>query len=868
MKIKITFPKIKMGIKSLVISILTSTTLLAQPVTTVTGNPTYTIALSTSTTTPANIKGAAHYLVTNSGTNYLNHAIQTALNAGYKKIYIEEGEYQVTASINIYNSNNRNLLSGITIEGSGANTIIKPAQNVTINHIFNFGVFQLASPLLFTNTYCENNILRNITLNLNSSTKTGIRIGGRGQFNIIENIWIVNAMPADTETYTARYVSSKEIVDNTIVNRETSITATVAKGPGAIYIDLPIFMSSGGQIQPIVPITSSNPDGLALEADYNKFNNIVIRNCNIGISFNFNLHPTNSNIFSVFNANTFTNFTIDKFKTGIDFGPIAARCDQNLFDTFTMQPDKVINQFVFRRVHGSKNIIANINTFDWAATSPSIFMFEISNTSKDLTIENSNLRATGNNINNTSYIRDQGTGTKLINNNDVNGYTNNILRGVKDFTVFGQNFHVPSENDFQATNFNTIDFDDTRNYIGARFGAISGYTNRFWVRNKNIVVGQMNLNGTANELNNISSIELYGKLKWQPDVNFGTPEGPNKYVLSNSDTSCGVQWTKVSDLLSNSTWNHIAARNINMNGLAITNANNTATTATNTANTTPGIRLDSEGNVRIGTAAPTTYNGYNNKPKLKIDGDIEVNQGIFTTNGLPDGSTFTDGGERNDKCVVLSAGSIIGNGSGYNKTRMLNYYDFPASNLNPKSISFFGIEDRNDMGRYRMIAETNGYTELGMLNKNQQHIFKILEDGSDNINLTLPKPNSAVAIGTSSFSFPTDVTSANDGNYKLVVNGKIRGTGLKLTTSYWSDFVFAKGYQLPTLQEVEKHINEKGHLPNIPSEKEVLEKGVDMLEMATLQMQKIEELTLYIIEQNKKIEQLEQKINSIQTQKK
>ena len=150
--------------------------------------------------------------------------------------------------------------------------------------------------------------------------------------------------------------------------------------------------------------------------------------------------------------------------------------------------------------------------------------------------------------------------------------------------------------------------------------------------------------------------------------------------------------------------------------------------------------------------------------------------------------------------------------------------------------------------------------------RNQSPYFFVREDGNDNVILTMQKENSAVAIGTSTFGYPTDVTATNDGNYKLVVNGKIRGTGLKLTTAYWSDFVFAKDYQLPTLQAVEQHIIEKGHLPNIPSEKEVVEKGVDMLEMTKLQMQKIEELTLYIIEQNKKIEVLEAKVQKLEKQ--
>ncbi|MNG14892.1 hypothetical protein D3C84_986840 [compost metagenome] len=61
---------------------------------------------------------------------------------------------------------------------------------------------------------------------------------------------------------------------------------------------------------------------------------------------------------------------------------------------------------------------------------------------------------------------------------------------------------------------------------------------------------------------------------------------------------------------------------------------------------------------------------------------------------------------------------------------------------------------------------------------------------------------------------------------------------------------------MPTLQEVEKHINEKGHLENIPSEEEVLENGINLGEMNAKLLQKIEELTLYTIEQNKQIKQL------------
>ncbi|WP_255462922.1 hypothetical protein [Flavobacterium sp. LPB0248] len=102
---------------------------------------------------------------------------------------------------------------------------------------------------------------------------------------------------------------------------------------------------------------------------------------------------------------------------------------------------------------------------------------------------------------------------------------------------------------------------------------------------------------------------------------------------------------------------------------------------------------------------------------------------------------------------------------------------------------------------------------------------------------------------------------------KLDVKGTIHSQEVKVDMLDWSDFVFKKGYNLPTLKEVEKHIEEKGHLENIPSEKEVIENGINLGEINAKLLQKIEELTLYVIEQNKKIEKLQEentKINDLE----
>ena len=98
--------------------------------------------------------------------------------------------------------------------------------------------------------------------------------------------------------------------------------------------------------------------------------------------------------------------------------------------------------------------------------------------------------------------------------------------------------------------------------------------------------------------------------------------------------------------------------------------------------------------------------------------------------------------------------------------------------------------------------------------------------------------------------------------YKLAVNGTIRAKEIKVDSD-WADFVFKKDYKLPTLKEVETHINENGTLPGIPSEAEVKANGVNLAETNALLLQKIEELTLYIIQQEKRMESMEAEIKSI-----
>ncbi len=100
--------------------------------------------------------------------------------------------------------------------------------------------------------------------------------------------------------------------------------------------------------------------------------------------------------------------------------------------------------------------------------------------------------------------------------------------------------------------------------------------------------------------------------------------------------------------------------------------------------------------------------------------------------------------------------------------------------------------------------------------------------------------------------------------YKLGVKGKIAAEEVKVALyTNWPDYVFEKDYKLPSLEEVENHITKNGHLQNIPSAKEVEENGIHLGEMNAKLLQKIEELTLYMIEQNKKTELLSKEVESL-----
>ena len=95
----------------------------------------------------------------------------------------------------------------------------------------------------------------------------------------------------------------------------------------------------------------------------------------------------------------------------------------------------------------------------------------------------------------------------------------------------------------------------------------------------------------------------------------------------------------------------------------------------------------------------------------------------------------------------------------------------------------------------------------------------------------------------------------------LDVRGTIQANDIKVVVVQGADFVFNKDYKLRDLSEVEAFVKENNHLPEIQSEKDMQVNGVSMNELQIKLLQKVEELTLYVIQQNKRIEELEGALN-------
>ncbi len=147
--------------------------------------------------------------------------------------------------------------------------------------------------------------------------------------------------------------------------------------------------------------------------------------------------------------------------------------------------------------------------------------------------------------------------------------------------------------------------------------------------------------------------------------------------------------------------------------------------------------------------------------------------------------------------------------------------------------------------------DSGGVGRTGFIIQNPDGALRLLTDSTDRFRVSA---NGDVGIGTTT------------PGHKLEVNGTVRATSFISDTTTYADFVFDEDYDLPSLSEVEAHIDEHGHLPDIPSEAEAMAHGIDLAAMQVKLLQKIEELTLHQIAQEKRLNAQSQRIEALETE--
>jgi trimeric autotransporter adhesin len=275
-----------------------------------------------------------------------------------------------------------------------------------------------------------------------------------------------------------------------------------------------------------------------------------------------------------------------------------------------------------------------------------------------------------------------------------------------------------------------------------------------------------------------------------------------------------------------------------------------------------GFPISGNGNTFVGedtggtTGTECTYLGI--KSGAYANGSNNIYIGAYTGVGITGNNNTFIGSNIAPSVTTVSNSVIIGDGAGNQRIKIDNLGGTTITGLAGTNTGKVLTADAT--GKLLLVANTGGatiYTADGTLTGTAS-TRKMTMNGN-NLHFDTGTTTSKIYIGTT----PTIPAT---GNYKLYVEGGILTEKVRIAlkgTANWADYVFANDYKLAPLNEVEKYYTVNKHLPNVPSSQELLQSGLDLAAMQAKQMEKIEELTLYIVAQNKAIEDLKVKVETL-----
>lgn len=225
--------------------------------------------------------------------------------------------------------------------------------------------------------------------------------------------------------------------------------------------------------------------------------------------------------------------------------------------------------------------------------------------------------------------------------------------------------------------------------------------------------------------------------------------------------------------------------------------------------------------------------------------------------------------------TTSSRSTFMGSNAGLNSTGNRNtFLGSSAGELNTTGVSnvFMGFYagrnntsgNRNvyigkDAGIWNSTGSDNVFIGFGS-GKNETGDNKLYIDNNYNVTPLIYGDFSSDKIGINTKNLVNSLGAIDLSAYSMYVKGGTIAEEVRIRTG-WADYVFANDYELMSIYEVANFIEKNGHLPNIPSAKKVESEGLELGDITTKQQEKIEELTLYMIQLQKQLNALKEKLN-------